>query len=195
MTIENLVDVMNNIHKQHLLAIPGEISFFNKRALGRLSNPYDTSAIAYQLAIKLAQKNITTNIISYKTNIDPFPLPSLDGVAEYFDLIKNNKFSKFRYDQATEQLFYNYFNISHALFMDIAKVNIDLDIEFQSYPYYLNQYLFSQDGNLITNKIKTIIYDLIISRKVNNYFLLNINQLPNPLKQWQRIFLLIIIKH
>ncbi|WP_339053967.1 C80 family cysteine peptidase [Arsenophonus endosymbiont of Crataerina pallida] len=188
MTTEDLVDVMNDIHKQHLLAIPGEISFFNKKALGRLSNPYDTSAIACQLAIKLAQKNITTNITTYQANIDPFPLPSLDGVAEYFDLIKNNKFSKFRYDQATEQLFYNDFNISHALFMDIAKGNIDPDLDFASYPYYLNQYLLDQDGNLITNRIKTIIYDPIISRKVNNYFLRNINQLPNALEQWQRIF-------
>ncbi|WGO84622.1 C80 family cysteine peptidase [Arsenophonus apicola] len=188
MTVENLVDVMDNIHKQHLLTIPEEICFFNKKALGKLSNPYDVSAIASQLAIKLVQKNINTNVTTYQINLDPFPIPSTDGVAEYFHLIKDNQLTKFRYNQTTKQLFYNDFNITHALLMDIAKGNIDIDSDFENYLFYLNKYLFDPDGNLRTGRVKKISYDPIISRKVNNYFLNNIDQLPNASEQWQKIF-------
>ncbi|HGJ5874317.1 MAG TPA: C80 family cysteine peptidase [Arsenophonus apicola] len=188
MTVKNVVDVMDNIHKQHLLTIPTEISFFNKNALGKLSNPYDVSAFASQLAIQLGQENINTNVTTYQVNLDPFPISSSDGVSEYFHLVNDNKLTKFRYNQTSEQLFYNDLNITQAFLMDTAKENIDIDSDFENYLGYLNKYLLDPDGNLITNRVKTIIYDPIISRKVNNYFLHNMDQQPNASDQWQKIF-------
>ncbi|HGJ5878917.1 MAG TPA: C80 family cysteine peptidase [Arsenophonus nasoniae] len=189
MTVEKLVDIMDNIHKQNFLAIPDEICFFSKKALGTLSSPYDTSGIASEFSIKLAERNINTAITTYQVNPDLFSTRSLDGVNEYFDLVKNNnQLTKFRYDKTTKQLFYNELNTAYALFFDIMKGNINIEKDLEQYQFYLNNYLYDNKGKLITKRIENIKYDPIINRKVNNYFNSKMEQQPDALVKWEEIF-------
>lgn len=189
MTVEHLVNIMDNIHKQNLLTIPDEICFFNKKVLGVLSSPYDTSGIASQVAIKLAEKDINTNITTYQVNLDLFSTSPLDGVNEYFDLAYNrNQLSKFSYDKTAQRLFYNELDIAYALFLDIINGKIDIEYELDNYQFLLNKYLYDNTGKLDINRIKIIQNDPVINRKVNNYFNSKIDPQPDALVKWQQIF-------
>lgn len=101
----------------------------------------------------------------------------------------NASFINCRYDSDTKQILLNDIPITQSLLMSIALKEVPVWQAVSEYSFYLQNYFTNERNGIDINKLKQVLYDPIISKKVNNYFGKNQHISTNAMANWQLIFI------
>lgn len=168
--------------KEHfVLDKPLEVCMISTTKIGQNSSPYRTNWIASGIAKQLSAAGIDT-VITFYTHRKGFLVNE--------NLLNHNaSFINCRYDPATKQILLNDIPITQSLLMSIALKEIPVQQAATKYYFYLQDYFANERKEIDINKLTQVVYDPIISKKVNNYFSQNQHVSANAMANWQLIFI------